>query len=273
MSTGSGAGRGGIALFATPGRVPRGVAFAPAVRGYPGGIADMASDLDEPGADEPVGDRELWAITAGAERGDAPSRAGHAPGRADDAPDPVQEAAPILGQPAQRGSRQAKPAPDAQVSVWQQSAAAWQEARIDWLQSATAGAVPADSTPAANTLARPASSLPAEDGPHTEPLPVIIGDAALMPGARSGQESPAATATPAGRKQARAPRASARTDDTAASTDRAPGTADAPEGAPPGTAPAGPAGNGHTTGQPGADEGAAGSIPQRRNANLSRINA
>jgi hypothetical protein len=243
------------------------VAFAPAVRGYPGGIADMASDLDEPGADEPVGDGELWAITVGAERGDAPGRAEDAPGwtedgpgRVGDAPDPVQQAGPIPGQPAQPGSRQAQPVPVEQVSVWQQSAAAWQEARIDWLRSASAGAGQAGSAPAASTLARPASSLPAEDGPHTEPLPVISGDAALMPGARSGQESPAAAAAPPGRKQARVSRAGVRTDETAASTDGAPGTADAPEGTP-GTAPAGPARNGHTAGQPGADEGAAGSIP------------
>jgi len=104
----SGPGRGGTALYVSPGRGQRGVAFAPAVRGYPGGIADMAGDLDEYTADLSFDDDELWepavagepenaagpadeaepADAAGrrdaaepgdaAERGDAPSHAGPA---------------------------------------------------------------------------------------------------------------------------------------------------------------------------------------------------
>ena len=67
MSADSGPGRGGTALFVSPGHVPRGVAFAPAVRGYPGGIADMAGDLDEYDAGLSFGDDELWDPVAAAE--------------------------------------------------------------------------------------------------------------------------------------------------------------------------------------------------------------
>ena len=258
MSTGSGAGRGGTALFATPGRVPRGVAFAPAVRGYPGGIADMASDLDELVPDEALGDGELWAITADTETGDAPGQAEDAPGQAGDAPGQDQPAGPIAGQPARAESRQAQPEPAEPVSVWQQSAAAWQGAGIDWLRSASARAGSAGSTLAASTLARPASGLPAEDDPHTEPLPVITGDAAPGPPARGGQESPAGAQAPVGRKPAQAPRAGARADDIPASAERPSAPADAPEGAP-GAAPAGPAGNGRPTAQAGTAADAAAS--------------
>jgi len=262
VSAGSGTGRGGTALFATPGRVPRGVAFAPAVRGYPGGIADMTGDLDELVTDEPLEDGEPWAV-ANPETGDAP-------GLAEDAPGQFQSAGPIPGQPAQAESRPAQPESAEPVSVWQQSAAAWQEAGIDWLRTATGRTGPAGSTPAASTAARLASSPPAEDDPHTEPLPVITGDSAPGPGGRSAQESPRGAAAPAGRKRAQAPRAFARTDKTAASTDvastdaastdaastDAASTADAPEGAP-GAVPAGPAGNGRTADQAGTAAGAA----------------
>src|SRR5262249_61866554 len=159
VSPGSGTGRRGTALFASPGRVPRGVAFAPAVRGYPGGIADMASDADELGP-AGVGDGELWVIAADAGLGDAPDRAGDVPNEADDAPDQagnapdqVQPAGPVPAQPAQAESRQAQPEPAEPVSVWQQSAAAWQDARIDWLPAAparpgAAGGPPAPAPPA-----------------------------------------------------------------------------------------------------------------------------
>ena len=147
MSTGGGTGRGGTALFAFPGRGQRGVAFAPAVRGYPGGIADMASAQDELVADEPFGDGELWAIAAGAGPGDAPDQPSDAPDPgadardpAEDAPDAVQPAGPMPVQPAHAESRQVQPEPGEPVSVWQQSAAAWQEAALDWLRPASAEA-------------------------------------------------------------------------------------------------------------------------------------
>jgi hypothetical protein len=228
----------------------------------------MASDLDELVADEPLGDGELWAVTAGAEPGVALGQAGEAPGQADGAPGQVGPAGPDPVQPAQAGSRQAQPEPTEPVSVWQQSAAAWQEAGIGWLRSAGAGAGWAGSTVAASTLTRPASSLPAEDDPHTEPLPVITDDAAPGPAARGGQESPAGAGAPAGRKPAQAPRARARNDEIAASTDRASGTADAPKETP-GAVPAGLAGHGRTAGQAGADGGAAGSIPAAGSASAA----
>ena len=254
MSTGSGTGRGGTALFATPGRVPRGVAFAPAVRGYPGGIADMTGDLDEVVTDEPLEDGEPWAAVANPETGDVP-------GQAEDAPGQFQSAGPIPGQPAQAESRPAQPKSAEPVSVWQQSAAAWQEAGIDWLRTASGRAGPAGSTLAASTAARLASSPPADDDPHTEPLPVITDDAAPGPGGRSAQESPGGAAAQAGRKRAQARRAVARTDKTAASTDaastdRAPSGAAAPEGAP-GAVPASPARNGRTADRAGTAAGAA----------------
>src|SRR5215472_7747597 len=60
VSADSGPGRGGTALYVSLGRGQRGVAFAPAVRGYPGGIADMAGELDEYTADLSFDDDELW---------------------------------------------------------------------------------------------------------------------------------------------------------------------------------------------------------------------
>ena len=197
MSTGSGTGGGGTALFASPGRVPRGVAFAPAVRGYPGGIADMASDVDQPGP-AGVGDGKLWVIAADAGLGDGPDQADDAPGQAGNAPGQVQPAGPIPVQPAQAESRQARPEPAGPVSVWQQSAAAWQDARIDWLRPASAGAGPAGSTRAEPARARPASHMPADDDPHTEPIPFITGDAAPGPAAPGGQGRTAGTAAPGG---------------------------------------------------------------------------
>src|SRR6516162_2072432 len=85
-----------------PGRVLRAVAFTPAVRGYPGGIADMAAEQDDLAAGDLLDGGSSWA--------GAPAAAA-APG-----------AAPAAAAPA-RGT-----------SVWQQSVAAWQEAGIEWLR-------------------------------------------------------------------------------------------------------------------------------------------
>jgi hypothetical protein len=260
VSAGGGAGRGGTALFASPGRVPRGVAFAPAVRGYPGGIADMAGDPDELVATE-VGDGEPWAITGDAESGDPPDQA--------------PPAGPV--QPAQAESPQTPPEPAGPVSVWQQSAAAWQEAGIDWRRSPRAGVGPAGSSArAASARVRPVSSPPADDDPHTEPIPAVSADAPPGPAVRggqegsagtavpSGQEKPAGTAARAGGKPARRPRAgaSARTDQIAASAVSAPGTAEAADtagaaGGAPGAVPEDPAGKGRTAVQAGTVAGAA----------------
>ena len=183
MSTGGGTGRGGTALFASPGRLPRAVAFAPAVRGYPGGIADMAGDLAELAEGEPFGDGELWAIAPAAAPGDAPDHAEDASAHAEDAPDHVRPAGPMSVRPARDESRQAQPEPAEPVSVWQQSAAAWQEAGIDWLPSASAGSGAVGSTSVASTWPRLESTPSADDDPHTEPIPVIPADAPPGPAA------------------------------------------------------------------------------------------
>jgi len=120
VSTGGGTGRGGTALFASPGRLPRAVAFAPAVRGYPGGIADMAGDLAELAEGEPFGDGELWAIVPAAAPGDAPDHAEDASAHAEDAPDQIRPAGPMSVRSARGESRQAQPEPAEPVSVWQQ---------------------------------------------------------------------------------------------------------------------------------------------------------
>ena len=204
VSADIGRGRGGIALQASPGRGPRGVAFAPAVRGYPGGIADMAGDLDDYGAGLSFGGDELWEPDAAgepeaatqpgdaagpgkatAEHGDTPAQAG--PGAAGaGSPAPGQQ---LPGEPGPRPPAQPVDAPP--VSVWQQSAAAWQEAGIDWMRPATAGPRPA---------ARPA----ADDDPHTEPIPALAADGSVRPArtgdkaGRSQAERPPAEVPPAG---------------------------------------------------------------------------
>src|SRR5437764_10817830 len=71
VSADNGPARGGTVLYVPPGRGPRGVAFAPAVRGYPGGIADMAGDLDEYDIDLSFDDDELWEPAAAGEPEDA----------------------------------------------------------------------------------------------------------------------------------------------------------------------------------------------------------
>jgi hypothetical protein len=81
------------------------VAFTPAVRGYPGGIADMTAAQDDLVAGDTGASPSTWAnerdVTAAAGEG-RKSGAGAVPG----------------------------------ASVWQQSLSAWQEAGIDWLREA-----------------------------------------------------------------------------------------------------------------------------------------
>ena len=236
LSADNGPVRGGAALFVSPGRVPRGVAFAPAVRGYPGGIADMAGDLDEYGTGLTFGDDELWEPTApagpgdaaagpgdaGAEPGDVPVDAVAGPGDAAAGPrDALPRAGPaaagpgtpgqqVPGQPVpgdvgSRPAAQQVPAPP--VSVWQQSAAAWQEARIDWMRPATAGP-------------GPAGGPAADDDPHTEPIPVLTADGSVR-AARTGPQ--------AGRSRTGRPSESSGTEaDAAAQVSRAAAEAGAP---------------------------------------------
>ena len=99
VSASGGPGAGGATLSPPPvpaGRVLRGVAFSPAVRGYPGGIADMAAEQgDLTDGDEPDGGTAWTAAPAAAAGGG-------------------------LGQLAAQ--------PAAGTSVWQQSIAVWREA-------------------------------------------------------------------------------------------------------------------------------------------------
>src|SRR5215469_13507551 len=105
VSTNGGAG-GGTTLSPPPippGRALRAVAFTPAVRGYPGGIADMAAEQDDLAAG---GSGEGTGFEPGEPRADAREGAG----------------------------RQNAPSAVPGTSVWQQSLAAWQTAGIDWLR-------------------------------------------------------------------------------------------------------------------------------------------
>lgn len=175
--TAGGAGRSGTVTYVPPGRVLRDAAFAPAVRGFPGGIADMVSDPEEDAADLEFGDGDLWEPGTEAAAGDSVPEGGLAP-----AESPVEPGEPAVAPAPGRlwagraarartvateagatgagptGAAAARPFA-APVSVWQQSAAAWQEAGLDWLRPATAAV-------------SPAGSAAAED-PHTEPIPVL----------------------------------------------------------------------------------------------------
>jgi hypothetical protein len=104
----SGPGAGGATLSpppAPPGRALRAVAFTPAVRGYPGGIADMAAEQDDLVEGDAGHSPGSWA----GERGATASAGG-----------------------GRKGVAGAVPG----TSVWQQSLTAWQEAGIDWLREA-----------------------------------------------------------------------------------------------------------------------------------------
>jgi hypothetical protein len=203
------------------------VAFAPAVRGYPGGIADMAGDLDEYVADLSFDDDELWepaaeaepgdttaaepgdtaaaepgdtaaaepgdtaaaepGDTAAAEPADTPSQAGAATAGAGSPASGQQVPEPVPGQQLPGESRpSAQPAPGPPPSVWQQSAAAWQEAGIDWMRPATAGPRPAG---------RPAY----DDDPHTEPIPVLTADGSVRPAAASDKTGRSQAGSPSPR--------------------------------------------------------------------------
>jgi hypothetical protein len=184
------------------------VAFAPAVRGYPGGIADMAGDLDEYVADLSFGDDELWEPASAGEPEDAAEPAGaggqgsaaeSADAAAEDAP---SQAGPGAGAPATgrqlpresgpRSPAQAAPAPP--VSVWQQSAAAWQEAGIDWMRPATAGP-------------RPTVMAATDDDPHTEPIPALTADGSVRPPRADDKAGVNGTAAGAGAPGATGPAA------------------------------------------------------------------
>ncbi len=160
MSAHGGPGGGGTALFVPPGRVPRVVAFAPAVRGYPGGIADMAGDPDDYVPDLSFDEDGLWIPGPVAAPEDAPTQAGRVPAQA-------ATAQPAPGQPVPDQPVPGQPVPGQSVSVWQQSAAAWQEAGIDWLGPASTGA-------------RSVGTAATED-PRTEPIPVLSADGTPRP--------------------------------------------------------------------------------------------
>src|SRR5215469_9892394 len=132
-----------------PGRVLRAVAFTPAVRGYPGGIADMAAEQDDLTAGDLLDGGGSWAGAPAAEAvpGGGPS-AGPAAGSA---------AGPGRGPAA----GPAAAASGLATSVWQQSVAAWQDAGIDWLREMHPG-------PSAEDRAAAEADLQ-----HTEPIPVV----------------------------------------------------------------------------------------------------
>src|SRR5262249_56133642 len=101
---------------------------------------------------------------------------------------------------------------------------------------ARAGAGRGGSSGAEPARARRASDMPAEDDPHTEPIPFITGDAAPGPAAPGGQGRTAGTAAPGGQGRSAA---------AASGGQGRPATTAAPGGAgrPPGTAaPGGPGG-------------------------------
>ena len=227
-------------MFVSPGRVSRGVAFAPAVRGYPGGIAGLAGDPDEYAVDLSFGDDDSWEPAAAAELDDtaeaepgdtlaqaaagagAPAPGQQAPGQP--APGPQLAGQQLPGEPGSRPPAQPVPAPP--VSVWQQSAAAWQDAGLDWTRPAAAAA-------------RPAGGI-ADDDPRTEPIPVLTAD---------GSPRVARTGDPAGRPQAERPPASTGTAAAAEANGAEAGAAEA--GASPAAAGAGAPGEVTGSGQDG----------------------
>src|SRR5262245_56931535 len=153
VSTNGGTG-GGTTLSPPPippGRVLRAVAFTPAVRGYPGGIADMAVEQDDLAAGDLLDSSGSWA--------DAP----------------VIAAAP--------GAGPAAAAPAFASSVWQQSVAAWREAGIDWLREARPGpsaddraAAEADLQHTEPILVVPAFDPPDQPGPAGPAAEAAVDD-------------------------------------------------------------------------------------------------
>jgi hypothetical protein len=130
-----------------PGRVLRAVAFTPAVRGYPGSIADMATEQGDLAPGDVFDGGGSWA---GA---------------------PAAETAP--------GAGPAAPAPALGTSVWQQSVAAWQEAGIDWLREAHRGPSAEDRAAAEADLqhTEPIPVVPAFDPPDRAAAAGQAGDA------------------------------------------------------------------------------------------------
>src|SRR5215472_9364976 len=161
-----GPGTGGATLSpppVPPGRVLRGVAFTPAVRGYPGGIADMAAEQDDltaGGSDEGTGSWESEpgaATLAGGGRQDAPKA--------------------VLG-----------------GSVWQQSLNAWQKAGIDWLREARPAPAPEDRAAAEADLqhTQPIPVVPGLDPPGRSGA----GEPAEGPGGESAAAAAGAGTVP-----------------------------------------------------------------------------
>ena len=112
----------------------------------------MAGEPDEYVPDLSFGDDGLWSPRAAGGRGLGDRRA--TPQAAPVRPRPRAADGPASFQASRSPRRSRSP-----VSVWQQSAAAWQEAGIDWLR-------PASSRGASVAAA-------AADDPRTEPIPVL----------------------------------------------------------------------------------------------------
>jgi hypothetical protein len=156
------AGTGGTTLSPPPspsGRALRAVAFTPAVRGYPGGIADMAAEQEDFAAGGPGDSTGLWTGEP-----DASAPAGAA--------------------------RQNSVGAEFGASVWQRSLAAWQEAGIDWLREARPAPSAADRAAAEADLQHtepipvvPPFDLPGQPG---------AGGQAVAPGAGTATMAAAA---------------------------------------------------------------------------------
>lgn len=162
MNASGAAGTGGTTLSpppSAPGRALRAVAFTPAVRGYPGGIADVAAEQEDRAAGGPGDSTGLWAGEP-----DAAAPAGAA--------------------------RQNAVGAEFGASVWQRSLAAWQEAGIDWLREARPAPSAADRAAAEADLQHtepipvvPAFDLPGQPG---------AGGQAVAPGGGAGAMAAAA---------------------------------------------------------------------------------
>lgn len=157
----NGPGAGGAILSpppVPPGQALRAVAFAPAVRGYPGGIADMAAEQDGLAAGDSGEATGSWTGEPGAT---APAGAG----------------------------RQNALSAVAGASVWQQSLAAWQKAGIDWLREARPAPSVEDHAAAEADLqhTQPIPVVPAADPPGRPGAGErLVGPASETAGAAAG---------------------------------------------------------------------------------------
>jgi hypothetical protein len=194
----------------------RAVAFTPAVRGYPGGIADMAVEPDGLAAEGPPDSSGSWAA------------------------DPAVT--------ARSSARQQTAAPAASGgSVWQQSLAAWQEAGIDWLHEARPVLSPEDRAAAEADLqhTQPIPVVPALDPAGAAPAAAVPGadeDAGVPADAGGAANASAEIVTAAGTDAAGSAGPAAGTGSGAAGT-----VAGAPQGAGRGSG----AGPGAPAGKPG----------------------